>query len=140
MTNASATLRYLLDTNTCIRYLNGRAPQVRTRLEATLREQVVVCSIVKAEMFAGARRSADVERSLERQEAFFSRFVSLPFDYVAAEHYGSLRAHLLTAGTPIGPNDMLIAAIALARNLILVTHNTDEFRRVPELLLEDWEV
>lgn len=139
MTNTSSPLRYLLDTNTCIRYLNGRTMQVRTRLEATPREQVAVCSVVKAEMFAGARRSADVERSLERQEAFFSHFVSLPFDDAAAEHYGSLRAHLLTAGTPIGSNDMLIAAIALAHNLVLVTHNTDEFRRVPGLLLEDWE-
>jgi tRNA(fMet)-specific endonuclease VapC len=140
VTNASATLRYLLDTNTCIRYLNGRAPQVRTRLEATPREQVVVCSVVKAEMLAGARRSTDVEHSLQRQRAFFARFVSLPFDDAAAERYSSLRAHLLNAGTPIGPHDMLIAAIALANGLALVTHNTDEFRRVPELVLEDWEV
>jgi len=90
-------------------------------------------------MFAGARRSTDPTRSLARQKAFFARFISLPFDDAAADAYGRIRAHLLTAGTPIGPHDMLIAAIAVANGLTLVTHNTDEFRRVPGLALEDWE-
>src|SRR5438874_407566 len=104
-------LIYLLDTNTCIRYLNGKVPGVRNRLEAILPEQVCVCSIVKGEMLAGAMRSTNPRRSVERQQAFFSRFVSLPFDDPAAEVYGRVRAQLLSAGTPIGPHDMLIAAI-----------------------------
>ena len=68
------------------------------------------------------------------------QFVSLPFDDAAASVYAIIRAHLESAGTPIGPYDLQIAAIALANGLTLVTHNTREFSRVPGLLLEDWEV
>lgn len=64
---------------------------------------------------------------------------SLPFDDEAAELYGENRHHLALLGTPIGPNDMMIASIALANHLILVTHNTREFSRVPGLKLEDWQ-
>ena len=71
---------------------------------------------------------------------FFGQLISLPFDDAAAETFGKVRAHLFAAGTPIGPNDMQVAAIALANNLILVTHNTGEFSRVPGLQIEDWEV
>jgi tRNA(fMet)-specific endonuclease VapC len=66
--------------------------------------------------------------------------VSLPFDGVVAETYGRIRVQLEALGTPIGPNDLQIAAIALANNLILVTHNTREFSRVSGLRYEDWEV
>ena len=131
---------YLLDANVCIRYMNGRSPAIRSRLVSVERERVYVCSIVKAEMFAGAQRSHNPARSLERQLAFFAPFVSLAFDDAAAEIYGRIRSHLLIAGTPIGANDMLIAAIAMANNLTLVTHNVDEFSRIPGLLWEDWEV
>src|SRR5580704_157122 len=67
------------------------------------------------------------------------QFVSLPFDDRAAEEYGRIRAHLAAAGTPIGPNDLMIAAIALAKQMTLVTQNTTEFSRVPGLALEDWQ-
>jgi tRNA(fMet)-specific endonuclease VapC len=90
-------------------------------------------------MFAGAARSTNPERSLGLQLAFFTEFVSLPFDDAAAQSCGQIQAHLLTRGIPIGPNDVLIAAIALANGLILVTHNTGEFSRVAGLVLEDWE-
>jgi tRNA(fMet)-specific endonuclease VapC len=66
-------------------------------------------------------------------------YASLPFNDQAADQYGRLRAHLASQGTPIGPNDMLVAAIALANGLTLVTHNTREFSRVPGLTLEDWQ-
>lgn len=131
---------YLLDSNTCIRYLNGRAPNVRTRLSAVQRDHVYLCSIVKGEMFAGALRSTDPNRSLDRQKAFFASFVSLSFDDAAAEAYAHIRADLLALGTPIGPNDMLIAAMALANGLTLVTHNTAEFSRISNLSLVDWEI
>jgi tRNA(fMet)-specific endonuclease VapC len=91
-------------------------------------------------VFAGALRSIDPARSLARQRAFFARFQSHPFDDAAAEAYARIRAHLLTAGNTIGPNDMLIAAIAVANGLTLITHNTDEFGRVPGLDLDDWEL
>jgi tRNA(fMet)-specific endonuclease VapC len=130
---------YLLDTNTCIQYLNGRIPQLRTKFLSVTDEDIAVCSIIKAEMFAGAAKSQFPERSREKQLDFLNRFFSLPFDDAAATEYGTLRAHLERQGTPISANDMLIAAIALANNLILVTHNTTEFTRLPGLKFEDWE-
>ena len=132
-------MRYLLDTNTCIRYLNGRAPTIRQRLESVHRDDVAVCAPVKAELFYGAARSREPLRSLQRQLAFLDQFVSLPFDDRAAGVYGQIRADLASGGIPIGPNDLLIASIALAHGIVLVTHNTGEFRRVAGLAVDDWE-
>jgi len=130
---------YLLDTNVCIRYLNGRAPAVRDRLLDQPPTDVVVCSVVKAELFYGAGRSRDPARSLSVQHQFLRPFRSLPFDDRAAEIAGAVRARLADLGTPIGAYDLQIAAIALAHGCTLVTHNVREFRRVPDLALEDWE-
>lgn len=74
-----------------------------------------------------------------RVEQLRQQFVSLPFDDVPAEHCWRLRAHLAKMGTPIGPNDLMLASIALANGSILLTHNIAEFRRVPGLAIEDWE-
>lgn len=133
-------MRFLLDTNTCIRYLNGRSEAIRNHIESTHPQDIVVCSIVKAELFYGAMKSRHPERNLAKQQKFLDRFRSLPFDDNAAERYGHIRARLEKAGTPIGPNDLLIAATALAHQVILVSHNTDEFKRVEGLDLEDWEM
>ena len=133
-------MKYLLDTNTCIRYINGRAPKIRAKMQTVARAEIAVCSVVKAEMFYGAAKSSAPQQSLTKQLAFFSSFTSHPFDDSAATVYGQIRAHLEQLGTPIGPNDMQIAAIALANDLILITHNTSEFGRVPNLKLEDWEL
>ena len=131
---------YLLDTNTCIGYLKGRAVGVKRRLETVPRADVFVCSIVKAELFYGAMKSSNPQRTLAQQLEFLNRFVSLPFDDSSALIYGRVRAQLALAGTPIGPYDLQVAAISLANNLTLVTHNTREFRRVEGLQIEDWEV
>ena len=133
-------MRYLLDTNTCIRYLNGRAPAIRAHLAAVRLAEIAVCAPVKAELYYGAARSQDPTRSLARQEAFLRVFVSLAFDDHAARFYGRIRADLAARGTPIGANDLLIAAIALAAELTVVTHNTSEFGRISGLVLEDWEL
>jgi tRNA(fMet)-specific endonuclease VapC len=133
-------LTYLLDTNTCIRYLNGRAPSVRQRLASVAASEVAVCSVVKAELFFGAMRSRDPQKTLARQQAFLAPYDSLPFDDRAAMECGRIRAELAAAGTPIGSNDVLIAAIALVNGLTLVTHNTGEFGRVNGLFIEDWEM
>lgn len=132
-------MKYLLDTNVCIRYLNGRSPQVLERLDALPETDIVLCSVVKLELRYGALRSQHVESTLARQATFLDRFVSLPFDDAAHSHGARIRAELAQAGTPIGPYDLLIAAIALAHNLTLVTHNTREFSRVHGLMIEDWE-
>ncbi|MEM9157013.1 MAG: type II toxin-antitoxin system VapC family toxin [Cyanobacteria bacterium P01_F01_bin.33] len=132
-------MRYLLDTNVCVVYLNGRSQSVRDRLLAIPIEEITVCSVVKAELFYGAFHSVNPARTLERQRAFLSRFVSLAFDDEAALLAGLIRAKLASAGTLIGAYDLQIAAIALASNLTVVTHNTREFERVDGLQLEDWE-
>lgn len=133
-------MKYLLDTNTCIRYLNGRSPQVRTKLLATPSQDIVVCSIVKAELAFGSMRSQNPAQSLAKQQNFLVRFVSLPFDDFVVPFYAQIRADLTNRGIPIGPNDTMIAAIAVAYNLVLVTHNTGEFSRIQGLELEDWEL
>jgi len=132
-------MKWLLDTNACIRYLNGRAPGIRTRLDAVNSSDVCLCSIVKAELFFGAARSAHPTRTLAAQELFVSRFASFPFDDSCAQHYARIRQALAAIGQPIGPNDLLIAAIALANGLTLVTHNVAEFSRIAGLAIEDWE-
>ena len=130
----------MLDTNVCVMYLNGRSSAIRDRLISTPIEDMAVCSVVKAELFYGAMRSNNPTRTLERQQDFLERFVSLSFGDEAALLFGQIRASLASAGTPIGAYDLQIAAIALANNLTLVTHNTREFERVRGLQLEDWEV
>lgn len=133
-------MKYLLDTNTCIRYINGRAPLIREHMRQVADSDIVVSTVTKAEMYTGSAKSQTPQRSRAHQDAFFIRFASLPFDETAADAFGHIRAHLELAGTPIGPYDMQIAAIAIAYDLIIVTHNTREFGRVPGLTIEDWEI
>jgi tRNA(fMet)-specific endonuclease VapC len=130
---------YLLDTNTCIGYLNGTAVGVLQQLQTLSPQEIAVCSVVKAELFYGAMKSANPTKTLALQRQFLDRFVSFPFDDHAADEYGRLRAQLARQGTPIGPNDLMIASIALAHRTTLVTHNTHEFSRVPGLPIVDWE-
>jgi tRNA(fMet)-specific endonuclease VapC len=131
---------YLLDTNTCIIYLKGKNIHLKEKLDSISISEIAVCSIVKSELFYGAMRSAKPESNLKLQQAFLDEFVSLPFNDEAAIIFGNIRAELTSKGTPIGGYDLQIAAIALANNLILVTHNTREFSRISQLQLQDWEV
>ena len=131
---------YLLDTNVCIHLLNQKHPNILHHLRQHSPSEIALCSVVKAELLYGARRSQRVEANLQLLMAFFAPLQSLPFDDECAEHYGKIHADLLTRGLPIGPNDTLIAAIARAHNATLVTHNTDEFKRVEGLKLADWEM
>jgi tRNA(fMet)-specific endonuclease VapC len=130
---------YLLDTNACIRILNGTSPPLIEQLRAVPRSLVRLSSVVKAELLYGARKSTRMAENLRLLERFFDTIASLPFDDSCAEEYGLLRDELDRAGTPIGPNDLLIAATARAHRAILVTHNVREFSRVAELRIEDWE-
>jgi tRNA(fMet)-specific endonuclease VapC len=130
---------YLLDTNACIRILNNSSASLVVRLRAEDPTRVRLCSITKAELLFGARRSSRIAANLRLLERFFVPFVTLPFDDRCAEHYAAIRTELADRGQPIGPNDLLIAATALAHDLALVTHNTKEFSRVAGLRIEDWE-
>ena len=132
-------MTYLLDTNVCIRLLNNTSPTVTVRLAAQQPENIYLSTVVQMELVYGAYRSANLERNLALLERFFSQFSILLLDEQAARVAGQVRAQLAALGTPIGPYDVQIAAIALVNNLILVTHNTGEFNRVSGLQIEDWE-
>lgn len=132
-------MRYLLDTNACIRFLNRSSPAVVERLQQSEPATVALCSVVQAELLYGARKSSRVSENLALLTRFFEPFRILPFDDLCADHYGLIRADLERTGSPIGPYDLMIAATARAHDLTLVTHNTAEFARVVGLGLEDWE-
>ena len=133
-------MKYLLDTNTCIQFLRRRESPVKRKLMSADFASVALCSVVKAELYFGAQRSALPQAELARLDEFFAHFVSMPFDDRAGEVYGRVRAQLARQGALIGPNDLLIASIALANEATLVTHNTAEFKRVDGLQIEDWQV
>jgi tRNA(fMet)-specific endonuclease VapC len=100
---------------------------------------VRVASVVRAELQFGARNSSRVEANLALLATFLAPFASVPFDDFAADYYGRIRADLHRSGELIGPNDMLIAATALAHDLVLVTRNVKELGRVSGLRWVDWE-
>ena len=105
-------MKYLLDTNTCIRVLNATgATTLVERWKAARPSQIRLCSVVKAELLFGAEKSSKREPVHQKLQIFFSRFKSMPFDDAAAQTYGVIRAALEKEGRPIGPNDMFIASI-----------------------------
>src|SRR5687768_11144487 len=127
-------MSYLLDTNVCVAYLRFKDLLLRQRLQAHKRADIALCSVVLGELWYGAAIS---NRPLVRQseiQAFAQPFTSLPFDDAGAFEFGNLYALLRALGTPIGSFDMMIASIALANKLILVTNNSKEFSRVPGLV------
>lgn len=131
---------YLPDTNVWIKHLNPAPSIVKKKLSAYPPAQIALCDVVKAELYYGAFKSARREENLALLETLFSEFSSFAFDGEAARTFGEIRTDLTRRGTPIGPYDLQIAAIALASNCVLVTHNTGEFSRIAGLKLEDWEV
>ncbi len=131
---------WLPDTNVWIALINSRPSLVKQQFESRTPERIFLCDVVQAELYYGAFRSARRDDNLALLLRLFPTFVSLPFDSAAARAHGEIRATLANAGTPIGPYDLQIAAIALTRGLNVVTHNTAEFARVPGLTTEDWEI
>jgi tRNA(fMet)-specific endonuclease VapC len=131
-------VRYLLDTNVCVDYLNGRHEKVVERVQRCAPTDLALSSVVVAELRYGADRSARPKANHARLDVLLAEIPVLDFDLEAAAAYGRLRSRLEAAGSPIGPNDMLIAAQAVARELTLVTDNHGEFRRVKGLRVENW--
>ena len=131
---------YLLDTNICIFLLNQRLgfERIVQRMDGLERGQVALSAITVAELEFGVAASKRQGDNFQRLERFLIDFEVLPFDRDAAKPYGALRKVLQTQGTPIGPLDFLIAAHALALKMTLITNNTGEFLRVPNLAVEDW--
>ena len=131
---------YLLDTNAWSKYLGKRPSPVKDRVRAAGLDQLQVSTIVMAELLYGAHHGPNRETNLALLGRVFSTVAPVVFDSAAAEHAGRIRAGLAAAGVPIGPNDLLIAATAIAHGMVLITHNTGEFLRVPGLIVEDWEL
>ncbi len=127
----------MLDTNIVIYTIKNRPERVR---EVFKRHsgQMAISAVTFGELIYGAERSSQPERNLNDIEGMIARLEVLPFDELAAAHFGQLRAELARAGTPIGPYDQMIAGHARALGLVLVTNNVDEFERVPGLRIENW--
>jgi tRNA(fMet)-specific endonuclease VapC len=127
---------YHLDTDTVIEILHGDANVTRRLVVAT--PDVSISSIVLAELIYGAAAAAKPLAARQRLDRFLSSLDIVPFNSAASEAYGRIRLELQQVGLPIGDMDMLIAAVALANQVTLVTHNTKHFARVKGLRLEDW--
>lgn len=130
-------LRYLLDTNIAIFVIRQRPPQAAAvfKLQAG---RMALSAITLAELVHGAEKSSRPAANLAVVEDFCSRLEVLPYGPKAAQHYGQIRAALEIAGTPIGVNDLHIAAHARSEGLVVVTNNRREFDRVAALQVEDW--
>jgi tRNA(fMet)-specific endonuclease VapC len=131
-------LKYLLDTNVCVDYLNRRYVSVVERIQASSPEDLCLSSVVIAELRYGADKS---ERSLENHgkiDVLVNELVCVDFDAEAAATFGRIRWELEQRGEPIGPYDMLIAAHAVSLGLVLVSDNLRELRRVTGLAVENW--
>ena len=130
-------LRYMLDTNLCIRVLRDRPSAIRQRFNLNS-EGLCISTIVLAELLHGAAKSARPEHHRREVEAFAARLDVVPFDAAAADHYADIRATLERQGRIIGAYDLMIAAQARALGLVVITGNLDEFGRVDGLRCEDW--
>src|SRR5260370_22577984 len=131
---------YLLDTNVWVQFLRNRNALVVKRIRAHQPSEIRVCSITAGELYVGCLKSSKPAVNRAKVDAVLAPYICLPFDMATADEYAEIRHHLEKQGTPIGPYDMQIAAMARVNGFTLVSHNTGEFSRVPGLLLEDWEI
>lgn len=130
-------LQFLLDTNIVIYTIKNRPAAVRAQF--MLHEgRMAISSVTVGELVFGANRSSQPQKNLDDVESFLARLEVLPFDDLAAYHFGQIRAGLYDRGGPIGPYDMMIAGHARSRGLVLVTNNLAEFERVQGLRIENW--
>lgn len=131
-------MRYLLDTDICIYSIKRRPPEVVERLSIIPQGVTAISTVTQFELWHGVFKSTHVKLNTAALQQFQASLVVLPFDSRDAEACGEILAGLEQRGLPIGPYDLQIAAQARTRGLVLVTHNTREFSRVPGLVVEDW--
>jgi len=132
-------MKYLLDTNICIYLIKKQYPEILSKLLKVGFDKIGISTITLAELEFGVANST---RSVEAQTAlleFILPFEVLDFGYNAASFYGRIRKELKDKGQPISDMDMLIAAIAMANELIVVTNNEKEFKRITGLKIENWK-
>ena len=130
-------MRYMLDTDICIYTINERSSAVLRAFRQFQSTGLGVSSVTAAELYFGVARTGS-QRNLDALRRFLATLEIAPFDALAAEVFGSMRAWLASRGTPIGPYDTMIAAHAQALGVTLVSNNTREFKRVPGLKVENW--
>jgi tRNA(fMet)-specific endonuclease VapC len=133
-------MAYVLDTSVCSDYFTARYPKVVARIQECSPDDLHLSVVVVAELRYGADHSVRRRANHARIDALIEEIETLDFDLAAAARYGRVRAQLEARGTPIGANDMLIAAHALSLGLTVVTDNTKEFKRVKGLNVENWRV
>jgi len=131
-------MKWMLDTDICIALIKRRPPELIKRLQAKAVGDVGISSITLAELRHGVAKSARLEQNRTALDQFLLPLDIAAFDDLAADAYGSVRAALENSGTPIGPLDTLIAGHAVSLNVVLVTHNVSEFKRVEGLRVDDW--
>jgi tRNA(fMet)-specific endonuclease VapC len=129
---------YFLDTNTCIFFLNGKYESIKTKILTTSPNEIIIPSVVKAELLFGAYKSKKPKETIETVEKFLEPFEIVSFDDMATHTYAELRNNMEQSGELIGPNDLIIASIVKFHEGILVTNNVKEFKRIKGLKIEDW--
>ncbi len=130
---------YILDTCVCIEIMRGHLPYTVHLMKQACPTSFRVPCIVEAELLTGAQKSSNKRATQLCIEQFLEPFQRISFDSNAARVYARVRAYLEKQGKKIGPNDLIIASIALANNATLITANVREFARVPSLQVENWE-
>ncbi len=133
-------MRFMLDTNILIRAIRVADPALMRHLKAHIDGELCISAVTYMELMYGVRRSSNQERNLQAVKTILAGIRILPFDMAAADDAGEIMADLAVRGARIGDRDTLIAGHARSLGLILVTHNTGEFSRVPGLQIEDWLV
>lgn len=131
-------MKFLIDTNICIYLMNNRSPELIQKFKDTEIGQIGISSITISELYSGLSKSKNQEFNLKRLEEFLVPFEILAYDEIASKYYGEIRYDLEKRGEVIGPLDLLIAAHALSRNLVLITNNEKEFRGIKLLKVENW--
>ena len=129
---------YLIDTNICIYIMNKRPKDVIARFKEMALGDIGISTITVSELQFGVDNSRFINENQKRLDEFLTPFEILAYDEAAARVYGKIRFELKKKGLPIGPLDLLIAAHAVSKNLILVTNNDREFKRVKSLEVEKW--
>jgi tRNA(fMet)-specific endonuclease VapC len=131
-------ISYILDTNTCIYFLNRSSEKIITKMKSLSPSHIKLSAITVAELFFGAEKSKAQKKNWKIVQSFIDNFDLIPFDANCCQNYAKIRALLEKSGSPIGPMDLLIASITLTHNLTLVTNNIKEFKRIKGLSLENW--
>ena len=129
---------WMLDTNICIHIIKRKPPKAHRRLAQLPIDKIAISSVTLGELLFGLQKSTAREKSERVLHQFLAHVAVLPWEDEAAEHYARILAHLESQGTPIGHMDLMIAAHGRSVGATLVTHNTREFQRVPDLQWEDW--